>query len=198
MATVITSIRGLQNLGNLENFEADWNSLQTVNLSGLTNLLSVDITDNLTLDGSSKSLTSANFSGCTSLEDILIGRNDFSAGIPNLSGLTNLIRFDSDNCDIQGNVDLSMIPNPGFDNIDLSENLGITSVTLPESDLTNLNLFDTALTEAAVNDILQWLDGSGVTGGSVELDGGTSAAPTGAGITAKDNLIAKSWSVTTN
>jgi hypothetical protein len=32
----------------------------------------------------------------------------------------------------------------------------------------------------------------------MDLSGGTSAAPTGAGITAKNNLIAKGWTVATN
>jgi len=50
MATVITSITGLQNLTNLLTFNADWNSLQTVNLSGLTQLTNVDISDCDTLD----------------------------------------------------------------------------------------------------------------------------------------------------
>jgi hypothetical protein len=62
-----------------------------------------------------------------------------------------------------------------------------------------------ALISSAVNDILVKLDANGKvnpTPGSsssylVNL-GGTNAAPTGAGITAKNNLIAKGWSVTTN
>jgi hypothetical protein len=37
-----------------------------------------------------------------------------------------------------------------------------------------------------------------LSGGAVYLDLGTSAAPTGAGITAKNNLIAKGWTVATN
>ena len=196
MATTITSIRGLQNLNNLELFSADFHSLQTVNLSGLTNLLTVDISDNLTLDGSSKSLTSVNLSGCTALQQLRLDDSDFSAGIPNFTGLVNLDTLDMDQCDITGSIDLSMLSSLNY--LDLNGNTDLTSVTIPVSNLDSVYIYDTALTEAAVNDILQRLDNNGITGGNVELDGGTSAAPTGAGITAKDNLIAKFWSVSTN
>ena len=52
MATTITSVTGLQNLTNLQRFNADWTSLQTVNLSGLTQLTNVDISDTIKLDDS--------------------------------------------------------------------------------------------------------------------------------------------------
>jgi len=196
VATTITSIRGLQNLNNLQFFSADFHSLQTVNLSGLSNLLSVDISDNLTVDGSSKSLTSVNLSGCIALETLRLDDSDFSAGIPNLAGLVNLTFLDMDQSNITGSVDLSMLS--ALETLDLSANTDITSVKLPESNLRSVNLSNTALTEAAVNDILQWLDGNGVIDGNVDLEGGTSAAPTGAGITAKNNLLSKSWDVYTN
>jgi len=37
-----------------------------------------------------------------------------------------------------------------------------------------------------------------LTGDTLTMNGGTSAAPTGAGITAKDALIAAGWTVATN
>ena len=43
MAAVITSITGLQNLINLQSFNASGNSLITIDLSGLTNLTYVDL-----------------------------------------------------------------------------------------------------------------------------------------------------------
>jgi hypothetical protein len=49
-----------------------------------------------------------------------------------------------------------------------------------------------------VNAILVALDANGLSGGVVYLDLGTNAAPTGGGITAKNNLIAKGWTVATN
>jgi hypothetical protein len=52
---------------------------------------------------------------------------------------------------------------------------------------------------SSVNDILIALDNnSNLTSGYCYLNGGTNAAPTGAGITAKNSLITKGWTVTTN
>jgi uncharacterized protein (TIGR02145 family) len=49
-----------------------------------------------------------------------------------------------------------------------------------------------------INQILIVLDSSGITTGNIDLAGGTNAAPAGLGITAKNNLIAKGVTVTTN
>jgi hypothetical protein len=57
---------------------------------------------------------------------------------------------------------------------------------------------DNKLNVNTVNAILTQTDASGVTSGILDLSGGTSAAPTGAGITAKSSLITKGWTVTTN
>jgi hypothetical protein len=78
---------------------------------------------------------------------------------------------------------------------------GITSVNFAGFVLDNvvyIDLGDNALTEAAVNYILATLDGTDVEGGTLELDGGTNAAPTGQGLTDKASLISKGWTVTTN
>lgn len=195
MATTITSISGLQNLPNLQNFNADWNSLQTVNLSGLTQLTTVDISDNITLDDDGSSLTSVNLSGCTALEELRLDDSDFSSGMPNLTGLTNLTWLDLDQSSISGSVDLSMLTSlTGFD---LSGN-SVTSVTLPESNLSNVILYDNNLTEEAVTDILEWLDGSGVEDGNVDLTGSGNAVVTSNGLTAKSNLQGKGWNVDVN
>jgi Leucine-rich repeat (LRR) protein len=78
-------------------------------------------------------------------------------------------------------------------------NNSLTTVDLSGlTNLTDVNFNNNDLTEASVNDILQWLDGGGVENGYVDLSGGTSATPTGEGIIAKDNLIAKAWEVYTN
>jgi len=50
-----------------------------------------------------------------------------------------------------------------------------------------------------VNQILIDADASGIASGTtIKLEGGTNAAPTGAGLTAKNNLIANGAIVTTN
>lgn len=197
MATTITSVTGLQNLTNLQNFNADWTSLQTVNLSGLTQLVSVDVSDTIKLDDSGHSLTGINLSGCTALEQLRLDDNDFSAGIPDLSGLTALQTLDMDQCGISGAVDISASSFNALTFVDLYGN-NITSIALPEAYINNLNLSENALTEEAVNNTLQWLDGSGVENGFVDLGGGTNAIPTGNGATAKTNLQNKGWEVIVN
>lgn len=196
MAASITSIIGLQNLSNLQDFRADWNSLTTVNLSGLSNLTYVDVSDSEIPGTSNPSLTSINLTGCTALQELRLDDNDFSAGIPNLTGLTSLTWLDLDQCGITGNVDLSMLP--ALTGFDLGGNAGVTSVNLPESSFNDVNINNAALTEASVNYILGWLDGGGATNGYVDLSGGTSAIPTGDGLTAKSNLEGKGWTVNVN
>lgn len=199
MSTVITSITGLQNLTNLQNFNADYNSLTTVDLSGLTQLINVDVSDNdIPNTEGEPSLTSINVTGCTALENLYIDGSNFSAGIPDISGLNALQFFDMDRCGISGDIDISASSFNNLTGFDFYGNTGITSITLPEAYLNQVNLEDTALTETAVNNILQWLDGSGVEGGYVTLQGGTSAIPTGNGATAKTNLQGKGWNVYVN
>lgn len=194
MAAVITSITGLQNLSNLTNFNADFNALTTVNFSGLSNLLDIDVSDNKELETSG--ITSITLTGCTALEQLRLDDNDFSAGIPDLTGLNALTYLDLDQCGITGNVDLSMLP--ALTGFDLGGNTGLTSVTIFEQQLNDVIINNAALTEECVNDILMWLDGSGVINGYVDLSGGTNAIPTGNGAAAKDNLINKGWNVLVN
>jgi hypothetical protein len=198
MATVITSITSLQNLTNLETFHADWNSLTTVNLSGLTQLVNVDVSDTELLDGSGNpSLTGINLSGCTALEELRLDDSNFSAGIPDLSGLTSLRWIDMDQCSISGAVDISAQSFDALTFIDLSGN-DITSITLPEANLSNVNLSDNALTATAVDYTLQWLAGSGVENGTVNLSGGTNAIPTENSASARAILQDRGWNVTVN
>ena len=194
--SAITSITGLQNLTNLQQLYADWNSLTSVNVSGLANLVDLDLSDSEIPGVGTPSLTSVNLTGCTALEQLRLDDSNFSAGIPDLTGLNALTYFDMDQCNISGAVDISQLSTlTGFD---LSSNVNITSVQLPEALLTDVNIRNNALTEAAVNNILQWLDGSQVSNGFVDLSEGTNAVPTGNGTTAKTNLQGKGWQVITN
>lgn len=73
-----------------------------------------------------------------------------------------------------------------------------TTAELPVS-LLNLDLSDNKLTVADVNYILTTLDTNGASNGYLNLASQTpSAAPTGAGITAKANLVGKGWAVGTD
>lgn len=55
-----------------------------------------------------------------------------------------------------------------------------------------------ALSEQSVNDILRAVERAGTSGGRIDLDGGTNAPPTGAGVTARDALVARGWTVNVN
>jgi hypothetical protein len=194
----VTEARGLQNLINLTHLEIDNNALTSLDVSGMTSLIDIDVSDCVipNTEGE-KSLTSVNVAGCTSLERLELDDSDFSAGLPNLNGLTSLTYLDLDGCGLTGEIDLSNVSS-ALINVDLSSNSGITSVILPEGYLDNVNINGAALTETAVNNILQWLDGSGVEGGYVNLQDGTSAVPTGIGATAKTSLVSKDWTVYVN
>jgi Leucine-rich repeat (LRR) protein len=81
----------------------------------------------------------------------------------------------------------------------IAEYNSLTTVDL--SGLTNLtyvNFQNNDLTETSVNNILQWLDSSGVINGYLNFALGTNANPTGAGITAYNNLTLKGWEIDPN
>jgi hypothetical protein len=61
-----------------------------------------------------------------------------------------------------------------------------------------LDLSDNDLDVTSVNGILTTVLASGITTGEIHLGGGTSAAPTGAGITAADDLNTLGVVVTAN
>jgi hypothetical protein len=94
-------------------------------------------------------------------------------------------------CRISGVLDLSIFPDLTY--VDLNGNNNITSVTLLEQSLTYIDLSSNALTQECVDDVLMWLDGSGVENGYADLAGGTNAIPSSEGLTKIDNLIAKNW-----
>jgi len=195
--SVITSIKGLQNLTGLVNFYADWNGLTSVNLSNLPNLVEVDVSDQNLLGTGPNCLTSVNLSGSTAIEVLRLDDSDFSAGIPDLSGLTSLRILDMDECSISGAVDISAESFNALTNIDFSGN-SITSIQLPEANLDNVSLSGNALTQTNVDYILNWLDGSGVEDGNVNLSGGTNAIPTENSAAARENLQEKGWNINVN
>ncbi len=197
MSAGLTSITGLQNCVNLQDFRADWSNLTTVNLSGLTNLTYVDLSDQDLPGEGTNSLTSLNVTGCTAIEELYLDDNNFSAGIPNLTSLTSLRVLDLDQCGITGNLDISQLSST-LENIDLSGNTGITSVILPEASITNLDLSNTALTQTAVNNILMWINGNGLEGGNLSLHNGTSSHPSAEFLIHKTQLEGKGWNVNVN
>jgi hypothetical protein len=197
--STLVSITGLQTLANLQEFRADYNSLVSVDFSGMTNLTYIDISDCDNIDTGIPSLTSVNVSGCTSLEYLYLDDSDFSAGIPDLTGLNNLAFIDLDDSNITS-IDLSMLPSlRGFD---LSNNNDITNViisnTQPLGDGENVDVDDGSLTQSAVDAILVALSTNGVSNGYVDLIGGTNALPSSTGLAAKTLLEENGWTVLVN
>jgi Leucine-rich repeat (LRR) protein len=197
MSAVITSITGLQNLPNLVTFNADYNGLSAVNLSNLSNLQYVDVSDNNVPGSSINSLTSVNLSGSTSVVELRLDDSEFSGGIPNVSGLTSLQLIDLDQCSIPGILDFSGLP--AITNIDVFGNAGLTSVIISSAQLIiYFGGSGCGLTETAVDDILVALDDNGEANGTVFLDGGTNAIPSATGLAAVTNLQGKGWTVIVN
>jgi len=69
--------------------------------------------------------------------------------------------------------------------------------TIPPA-TTDIQLDDNDLDESAVNGILIAVEANGTSNGTLYLDGGTNAVPTGAGLTAYNALAARGWDVRVN
>jgi Leucine-rich repeat (LRR) protein len=104
--------------------------------------------------------------------------------------------------DIQANYN-------GLTSIDLTGSTGISSLGLAGNSLTSIDLtglvnlysldFENSnLSQESVDYILTFLANGSVSGGSVNLSGGTSAPPSATGLAAKTTLEARGWSVFVN
>jgi len=196
---LITSITGLQNLTNLDYLDLDSsdNHIQTIDLSGMSSLTYVDISDNDLPDSSTPSLTSINLSGCTSLESLYLDDSDFSGGFPDLSDCTALRYIDFDQCDIIGSVDISNLP--VLERFDFSGNDQLTELIISRDqplgfDGNELLADDCALTQTAIDNILVELSLSDVTNGYIDLRGEGNSYPGNTGLDALDVLDEKGWS----
>ena len=199
MGAHLISIAGLQNLPNLQNFNADWNAFETLDFSGLTNLTNVDVSDCEEL--SSTGVKSINLTGCTSLQVIYMDDNDFSAGFPDLSSCTSLQYFDADQCMIEGSLDLSNLP--ALKGFDLGGNTTLTEVILSSEQLLgdgrNLNFSNCALTQTSVDNVLHAVASGSITGGSISIVGSNNALPSfETGLPAVRTILDKGWYVDKN
>lgn len=202
MATSISSITGLQNLSNLVEFDASDNYLESIDLSGLTNLEYVRLED-CDFPAGGNSLTSVNVTGCTALEYLDINDSDFSSGLPDLSSCTSLQYFDVDDCGLVGSLDLSNFP--ALKGFDLSGNEGITEViissTQPLGDNidryegSRLTFAGCSLTQTSVDNILQQLASGSISDSYVNLqsDGGNNSRPSIVGVQAIRTLYSRLW-----
>ena len=201
MGATVTSFTGLQNLTNIQEFKADYNSLTSIDLSGMSTLTLIDVSDNDVPDSSDSSLTSVNLSGCTSLERLYLDDSDFSAGFPDLSDCTDLNIIDFDQCGIVGSVDISNLPL--LEQFDFNGNTGLTELIISKNQPLGggggeLLANDCALTQTAVDNILLALASGSISNGFVDLDNGdgegTNAAPGEAGRESLLILSDRGWS----
>ncbi len=86
----------------------------------------------------------------------------------------------------------------GLTDFVINSNAITTLPNLPPT-ITTLDCSNNKVTTASINAALITVDANGLIGGTFTSNGQTPAAPpTGAGITAKNDLIVKSWTVTTD
>lgn len=202
MSAVITTITGLQNLPNLQDFNADWNGLQTVDLSGLTSLTYVDVSDCEIPGVGTNSLTSVNVTGCTALTDFRVDDSDFSANsissIIGLSDLTSLNTLDVDGCELSGTIDMSGFP--ALDFLDLNDNGNLTEVIITGSQpINDFNGTNCNFSQAVVDNILVALSENGTSSGEVDMNGDGMGIPSlETGVPAIRTLSANGWSIYLN
>jgi hypothetical protein len=200
MGATVTSFTGLQNLTNIERFKADFNSLTSVDLSGMSTLIEVDLSDNDLPDSGTNSLSSVNLNGCTSLQFLYLDDNDFSTGFPDLSDCTSLAYMDFDQCNLVGSVDISNLP--VLLSFDFNGNLGLTEMIIsknqPLGDEGELLANNCALTQTAVDNMLVELASGSISNGYISLDNpddvGTNATPGEAGRESLFVLNSRGWS----
>jgi hypothetical protein len=201
MSATVTSFTGLQNLTNIQEFRADYNSLTSIDLSGMPSLTYVDISDNDVPDSGDSSLTSVNLSGCSSLESLYIDDSDFSAGLPDLSDCTSLEWIDIDQSNLVGSIDISNLP--ALKGFDFSGNLELTEVIISKTQPlgeggSSLSLSNCALTQTAVDNILVELASGSISDGYIDIDNdgdGTNVAPSQIGRDALFVLDSRGWSI---
>jgi hypothetical protein len=158
-------------------------SLESISLNSLTTAGKIIIDDNSSLETIDlSSLDNIKVIAEDTGNDILyIAENNSNLKSLDISGLVTVI---------DGIISLVFLT--GFPN--LEEVILNNAVDATNVDITNANL-----TQTSVDNILVALDTAGYSGGTVDLSGGTSAAPSvGTGQPAVTSLQGKGWTVTTN
>jgi uncharacterized protein YjbI with pentapeptide repeats len=185
-AAIFTSV-DLSGMATLTSIVANASTFTSIDASGCSNLSSVNLTE--------ATFTSADFSNCTGLAATIL--MDFTEGAfsLNLTNCSSLPEIRADNLSEVASMNVTGCA--GLTGIYLPNVPNLTTVTLTTMPA-GVVIAGAALNVASVNAILIAADANGALSGTMDLSGGTSAAPTGAGITAKNNLIAKGWIVATN
>jgi hypothetical protein len=130
------------------------------------------------------------------IQDFEIGFGPgIAVGISNLQKLQGIEEWDGDD---MGFTSLDFTGLTSFTQL-YNDNTGLQHINITGCvNLDDVELIDNALTQASVDHVLITLDNNGLTGGTVNLSGGTNSAPSVLGSAAEASLILKGWSVTVN
>jgi hypothetical protein len=209
-AEQVTGVTGLTALTGLTQFMAAHTPLTgTLNLTGLAALVYVECFE--------ANITAVNVTGCSSLVRLCVeacnltaldvnpvagNLQDLRAAVqksgtltftPMTSSLPNLWHY----C-VRDQTVVNLIPHsrlPAVVQCWIWNTNQTTAVAPTSADLNSLLAYDNHYDAASVNTILTGLVAVGSHGGVIDLSG--SAAPTGAGATAKTTLQSRGWTVTT-
>lgn len=184
----------ISNCANLTHFYIHNNTFSAVgspDISNNPNLQFVQFNNNNFTGGL------ANLNGLTGLKEFNAATNEFIGNIPEISGATGLEKMYCNNNNFTGSIP------------DLNDNSALTILNCSYNDLTGwagtafpatfkiLYANGNDLSSDTVDAILGALVTAGATNGIVNV-GGTNATAGSAGVTAKNTLISRSWSVTVN
>ena len=201
---------------NIEVIQLPVNTLDQplTDLSGFTQLRHIDCAFNYNMGGSIPSLPTSivdcvlissgmsgnipSLNGLPKLKQYRVGYNSLTGTIPSVSGNPLLENFKAHYNQLTGNIpDLSNCPNITFFDVDNNQLTGYDG-GLVGTNIRRLDWRNNLLPASAVNTILSECVATGVSGPNRTINvGGTgNAAPTGQGITDKNTLISRGWSVT--
>lgn len=181
-------------------------SFPIISPSTVTYLSAVTLPSITTLDFSpytiGQEIQASDLSGVTS---ILLPSSSLNVNIIEIPLITSI---NASNCSSLSAINITLCAS--LTSIDLRTLSPISSAVISFSSLVETVLFETdgtppslfsvtdaALTEANVNDLMIYLEGLGFVG-TMDLTGGTSATPTGAGLTAMNIMIGNGATISVN
>jgi hypothetical protein len=196
---------------NLEYINGSYNSggLSYYNFNNFAQLVSVNLLNcgasvleisgcvNLNfLYADNNSIDYINLNGLTALSEIGLSSNLFSDLF--FDSLSSLSAIYANNCNDLSNVYFSNCPSLNYIEMNNCSSLytilwdgGISS--------SYMSFYGCALDATCVEDTLLYFQSEGIYDGYLDISGGTSVAPTGAGLTAKNNLVSnRGWTIITN
>lgn len=164
------------------------------NFSNMPNLTDLRIRSN-SIDGSIASINTL-----LSLKYLMIDNNTtISGNINNLSGMTEMIQLRLNNTAVSGDLSsFATMPDLTLLNCYNNNVSAYTTTTLPNWDNCDINVSDLGLTTNEVNAFLIDVDAQSISSTKTLDISGTNQPPVGPGITAKNSLIAKGWTVITS